>query len=133
VLDLLSDVTHGGAWSSQDLITLIGWYYLYICEPTLYPLKHMKWGTKSNKAVLRMLDRIRKSGCADLKKHFPENPNEWTATDDAALDQQLKVRPERVQERVTDEERPARGVQKRVANEERAANQFSCAIHNTLP
>merc|ERR1711865_254985 len=57
VLDLLLDVTHGGGWSSQDLVTLTGWYYLYICEPTLYPLKHMKWGNKSNQAVLRMLDR----------------------------------------------------------------------------
>ena len=92
VLDLLLDVTRGGGWSSQDLVTLTGWYYLYICEPTLYPLKHMKWGNKSNQAVLRMLDRIRKSDCTELKQQFPENPNAWSAADDAALDQQLQVR-----------------------------------------
>ena len=92
VLDLLQDVTLGGGWSSQDLVTLTGWYYLYICEPTLYPLKHMKWGNKSNKAVLRMLGRIQKSGCNELKQQFPENPNAWSAADDAALDQQLQVR-----------------------------------------
>ena len=53
------------------------------CRPLI------KRGNKSNKAVLRMLGRIQKSGCTELKQQFPENPNAWSAADDAALDQQL--------------------------------------------
>ena len=95
MLDLLADISQGGAWSPQDLITLIGWYYLYICEPALYPLKQIKWGNKSNQAVLRMVERIRNSDCATLKLHFPENPNIWTAIEDADLDLQLQVHAQR--------------------------------------
>ena len=91
VLELLADISHGAAWSPQDLVTLVGMYYLYICEPTHHPLKEMKWGNKSNQAVLRMLNRIRQSDCAPLKRHFPENPQTWTATEDADLNDQLQV------------------------------------------
>ena len=42
-----------------------------------------------------MLGRIQKSGCTELKQQFPENPNAWSAADDAALDQQLQVRARR--------------------------------------
>jgi len=86
---MIAEIQHisGPTWSEHDVMSLIKTQNDFVNNPLACPITRAKWGTKSNQAILKNLERIRTSENMYLQRYFRVNPETWSPTDMNELNQ----------------------------------------------
>ena len=77
----------GPTWSEHDVMSLIKTQNDFVNNPLACPITRAKWGTKSNQAILKNLERIRTGENTYLQRYFRADPETWSPTDMNELNQ----------------------------------------------
>ena len=88
-LQMIAEIQHisGPTWSEHDVMSLIKTQNDFVNNPLACPITRAKWGTKSNQAILKNLERIRTSENMYLQRYFRVDPETWSPTDMNELNQ----------------------------------------------
>ena len=79
-LQMIAEIQHisGPTWSEHDVMSLIKTQNDFVNNPLACPITRAKWGTKSNQAILKNLERIRTSENMYLQRYFRVDPETWS-------------------------------------------------------